>query len=138
MSRLLAILNGRSASAGGESVTLIVAAAPAALCWPGIDAEAPSPDRRAAVLIRLGDRGRLRKIVDWVLLPAARARAERLVARQDSPSPAAVFAIAPDCDMPTWVYRVDSPAAAYADSHLLPRGAGPRALRAAVRWWIGC
>jgi hypothetical protein len=88
-------------------------------------------------LIRIGDAGRLGRVVDWLLLPIARARIEQFLGRGGA-SAAAAYAIAPDCDAPVWVYRVESPAADYAHSHLLPRGAGRQALRAAVRWWTGC
>jgi hypothetical protein len=139
MTRLMAMVNGRSDAAGPGVIVLIAARTPAGLCWRGLEMGSLAPGTCPAVLIRLGDGGRLAKLIDWLLVPFARARAERLLgASHTAASRADVYAIAPDCEAPTWVYRVGSPAAAYADSHLLPRGAGLGAIRAAVRWWIGC
>lgn len=138
MSRLLTMIGGRAHATGAAPLVLVGAGTPAALCWYGLDAAATVPAGGfPAVLIRVGDGGRLGRLLDWLLLPVARARVERLLARE-SVSVSAVYAIAPDCDTPTWVYRVESSAAAYAQSHLLPRGAGWHTLRAAVRWWTGC
>jgi hypothetical protein len=139
MTRLLAMVNGRPGVTAAASVVLLAARAPAGFCWRGLDVASLPPGTCPAVLIRVGDRGRLAQVADWLLLPFARARAERLLRRNHAAgSRADVYAIAPDCEAPTWVYRVGSPAAAYADSHLLPRRAGLRAIRALVRWWIGC
>jgi hypothetical protein len=139
MTRLLTMVNGRPDAAGPGAVVLLAAGRPAQFCWRDPEVASSAPARSPAILIRIGDGGRLAKLLDSLLLPFARARVERLLARRGSTgSRAAVYAVAPDCEKPTWVYRLGSPASAYADSHLLPRSGGMRALRAAVRWWTGC
>lgn len=139
MTRLLTMVNGRPDATGADAVVLLAARTPAGFCGRNLDIASPVSGSRPAVLIRLGDGGRLAKLLDWLLLPFARARVERrLAGRSNVTSRTAVYAVAPDCEAPTWIYRLGSPASAYADSHLLPRAAGMRALRAAVRWWIGC
>jgi hypothetical protein len=137
MSRLLAMIGGRAHGTGASAMVLLAAATPAAACWHRIDTGAVPPGARPAILIRIGDGGRVARLLSWLLLPAARARIERVLGRGGIGT-AAVYAIAPDCETPTWVYRLDSPAAAYAQSHLLPGGAKWRAIRGAVRWWTGC
>jgi hypothetical protein len=134
MNQLLTMVNGRPGATGARAVVLLAAGTPAAFCWRGFDLASPVPGSCPAVLIRLGDGGRLAKLVDWLLLPFARARVERRLGASGT----AVYAVAPTCEMPMWVYRLGSSASAYADSHLLPRSAGMRALRPIVRWWIGC
>ena len=139
MSRLLTMVNGRPGATGSGAVVLVASGTAADLCWGRLAAPPPAGGGAAAVLIRVGDGGRVAKLLDWVLLPIARARVERLLARhRTAPARAAVYAVAPDCEAPTWVYRLGTPAAAYADSHLLSRVAGLRAIRAIVRWWTGC
>jgi hypothetical protein len=138
MTRLLTMVNGQPGATRVGSVVLLAARTPAGFCWRGLDTPAV-PGSTPAVLIRLGDGGRLAKLLDWLFLPFARARVERLLAAHGrSPSPAAIYAVAPDCETPTWVYRLGTAASAYADSHLLPRSTGMRLLRALVRWWTGC
>jgi hypothetical protein len=134
MTRLLTMVNGRPGATSTGAVVLLAARTPAGFCWRDFDAVSPVPDGRPAVLIRVGDGGRVAKLLDWLLLPFARARVERRLGA----ARAAVYAVAPDCEAPTWVYRLGSSASAYADSHLLPRTAGMRALRGIIRWWIGC
>jgi hypothetical protein len=137
MSRLLAMLNRRRAA--HPPVVLLAACTPATMCSRPVHAPAVSQEPSCpAVLIRIGDRGRLAQLIDWLLLPFARARAERLLVRQGVASPVAVYALAPDCEAPTWCYRLDSAAASYAHTHLVPQGTGWRAVRRAVRWWTGC
>ena len=87
-------------------------------------------------MIRLDKGGRLARLAQLLLLPLAQARVERLLKRADRA--AIAYAMAPTCEAPMWVYRIDSAAAAYAHSHLMPRGAGWQPLRAAIRWWTGC
>ena len=138
MKALLASFSRRHGMGGGGAVVLVATRTPAALCWRRLErSDAVGPGDSPAVLIRIGDCGRLARIARWLLLPFARARAERQLAAYGVAG-AAGYAIAPTCEAPMWVYRVDSVAAAYAHSHLMPRGAGWRPLRAAVTWWTGC
>ncbi len=137
MSRLLTMIGGRAHETGAGSMVLVGSGTPAAVCLNRFDAATVPPGGCPAVLIRVGDGGALSRLLDWLLLPVARARVERRLRRDGADAPA-VYAIAPDCETPTWVFRVESPAAAYAQSHLLPRGAGWQGVRAAVRWWTGC
>jgi hypothetical protein len=88
-------------------------------------------------MITVGDAGRLARLVQLLLLPVARARVERQLAKCGQGASIG-YAVAPTCDAPMWVYRIDSAAATYAHSHLMPRGTGWKPLRAAMRWWTGC
>jgi hypothetical protein len=126
------------AGGDGPRPVLVADGSPVAFCWRGFrSAPAARHGEPLAVLIRIGDTGRLTRLCRWMLLPVARVRARRILAAHAVRRTAA-FAIAPSCEAPTWVYELDSPAAVYADANLLPRPAGWRSLRDAVRWWTSC
>jgi hypothetical protein len=133
----LRMFNRGPGSTGDGDLALVAARTPAALCWIRLDlASAARGGRCPAVLIRVDEGSRLTRLAHLLLLPLARARVERQLARFGGGFSG--YAVAPTCDAPMWVYQVDSAAAAYAHSHLMPRGAGWGALRAAIRWWTGC
>jgi hypothetical protein len=138
MSAILRTFTGSHRLGRATLLDLVASGTPAAICWRGLNGSVPvAANTLPAVLIQIGGCRRPVRIARWVLLPFARARVERLLGRGGA-SATAVYAIAPDCEAPMWVYRVGSPAATYAHTHLMPRGAGGRLLRGAVRWWTGC
>jgi hypothetical protein len=137
MSAALRVFGRRYKTAGEAPLVLVATRTPAAACWEPLDiASAVSAGECPAVLIQMSDAGRLARIAQLVLLPLARARVERQLTRWGAAGSTG-YAVAPSCDAPMWVYRIDSAAATYAHSHLMPRGAwGP--LRDVLRWWTGC
>lgn len=129
---------GEHTGFGDPALVLLATRTPAALCWQRLDVEsAIGPGQYPAVMIRVGDAGRLARLAQLALLPLARARVERQLAKYAGGA-AIGYAVAPTCEAPMWVYRIDSAAAEYAHSHLMPRGAGWGPMRAAIRWWTGC
>ena len=137
MTAALRAFGARPGWRGDAELMLVATLTPAALCWRWLDLEsAIGAGHCPAVLIRLDKGGRLARLAQLLLLPLAQARVERLLKGADRA--AIAYAMAPTCEAPMWVYRIDSAAAAYAHSHLMPRGAGWQPLRAAIRWWTGC
>jgi hypothetical protein len=95
------------------------------------------PGTCPAALIEIGNGSRIARLAAFLLLPFARTRAERLLARCGAVH-ATAYAMAPDHRAPVWIYPIHTAAAAYAHTHLLPKGTGWRWLRAAIRRWTGC
>jgi hypothetical protein len=138
MSALLRAFTRRHGARGGAPLVLVATRTPAAICWRRLEIGSTiAPGECPAVLIRMGDGGKLARMAQLLLLPFAKARVERQLARW-SASGVVGYAVAPSCETPMWVYRVDSAAASYAHTHLMPRGTGWKAVRAAIRWWAGC
>ncbi|HMB04978.1 MAG TPA: hypothetical protein VKP69_14715 [Isosphaeraceae bacterium] len=111
----------------------------------------PAPDRcRAAfdalpsgsylaVVLRLRGRGRLRRSLDLLTLPARMAAAEGALAHCGA-TPAGRYGVAPNLRAPTVLYRLGGAAAAYAEARLLP-GAERwpfSVLRKGLGRWAGC
>ena len=138
MSAALRVFGCGSAGNRDTAIVLVATRTPAALCWERLDvASALGPGQSPAVMIRVGDAGRLARLAQLLLLPLARARVARELAKAGGGETIG-YAVAPTCEAPMWVYRIDSTAATYAHSHLMPRGAGWGPLRDAIRWWTGC
>jgi hypothetical protein len=91
-----------------------------------------------AVLIPLDDRGRIRRLTSFVMLPLRITRAMRAM-RNSGATAAGLFGITPDLRSPTIISPLRGPAARYAQTNLLPMSASPLAVfREILARWAGC
>lgn len=92
-----------------------------------------------AVAIHLPRRGRFRKLVATLALPARMTAAERALARCGAVG-IRRYGVIPNVEEPTLLYPIGTPAGGYAETHLIPASGGrPRStLRHVLKLWIGC